>query len=75
MMNAIKITLSEEVLSRGKQLAAAHNIPVTCLLSFLLEGWTNPQFRLRRVVVANNFTQKVGLTSKTSAKKGKRHER
>ena len=70
-MNMIKITLSEEILSRGKQLAAANNIPVACLFSFLLEGWTNPRFRLRKVA-EDNFTRKVGLTS---AKKGKRHDR
>jgi len=44
--NAI-FCLSDEIIERGEAIAAELKLPLDTLLSFLLEGWTNPDFFLR----------------------------
>ena len=67
-MNA-RIVLSNEVIERGERVAEEMKLPIDTLLSYLLEGWTNPDFFLRTRIVRGHrrvakslFARKVELT-------------
>lgn len=68
--NTIKIALSNEVIDAAETLAQLMGVTPHQLLSYLLEGWTNPRSNLRKRF---SSAVEVGPTSKRKASNVRTH--